>query len=154
MRYFFSTVVSLVWALWLGGLLALFVFVKRLFAYDHALAVQAAPQLFLVFQKCQLILAAIGLVGTIAWRLARGGRAVVVLFVLFGLSTVGAAVLPIAIVSKMEQLRSDNQTSSPEFKKLHGESMAVLSGEAILLLVGGAFLPAGMKGNRESIARG
>jgi hypothetical protein len=150
MRYLISTVVALAWALWLGGLLALFIFVKRLFGYDHDLAAQAAPQLFLVFQKYQLILAAALLAGTVAWRVLRGGRAVVTMFILFGLATAGASVLPMAIVSKMEVLRAEKRTDSAEFKRLHGESMAVLSGETLMLLVGGCFLPAAMAGVRNS----
>src|SRR5438270_153189 len=57
------------WALWFGGLIALFVFVVTLFHNNREIAVQAAPQLFVAFERYHLILAGIALLATVLWRI-------------------------------------------------------------------------------------
>jgi hypothetical protein len=45
----------------------------------------------------------------------------------------------------MEQLRQQGQSSSPEFRKLHGISMIVYSGQTLILLAAGLTLPWAMR---------
>jgi len=74
MRRVLATITSIVWALWLGGLVTIFILVTMMFRADRPTALQAAPRMFVVFGKYQLILSAIGLISTFFWRLAvRGG---------------------------------------------------------------------------------
>ena len=54
-----SFIALLAWSLWLGGLVTLFVCVVMLFKTDRAIATQAAPHLFLAFERYQLIVAAV-----------------------------------------------------------------------------------------------
>src|SRR5690349_10269823 len=49
-----STLV-MTWALWFGGMIALILFVTRLFNTSHDLGVHAAPVLFRVFANYQII---------------------------------------------------------------------------------------------------
>jgi hypothetical protein len=136
-----ACLVCIAWALWFGGLGALFLFVTRLFIVDRPTALKAAPILFLVFERYQLPLAAAALVGTVCWRILGASARVTVLFVLLAAATVPAALSPILITSRMEQLRLQGQSSSEQFKKLHGISMIVYSGQTLILLAAGLTLP-------------
>src|SRR5262247_3889665 len=62
--------------LWLGGIVALFIFVQGLFSTDRVVAVQAAPILFAVFEVYQLILFAVAALALAAWRMVAPARAV------------------------------------------------------------------------------
>src|SRR5258707_499027 len=68
MRTLLSILVTLAWALWLGGLVTLFLTVVTLFRFDRTIAIQTAPQIFLMWERYQLALAAAALVTTFALR--------------------------------------------------------------------------------------
>lgn len=144
MRRVLHFLLLLVWGLWFGGLIALFLFVQTLFKDfrgDRAVAVQTAPHLFLVFQKYQLILGAAGLLlSAIAW-LWRRSAARIAVFALFALASAGAIVSPLAITPKMERLRAAGESHTEQFMKLHGESMLVYLAETAALLVAGMVMP-------------
>jgi hypothetical protein len=124
---------------------ALFLFVTRLFAVDRPTALKAAPQMFLVFERYQILLAAAALLGVVAWRILAGSIRITVLFILLAAATVPAALGPMLVTSRLEQLRQQGQSSSPEFRKLHAISMIVYSGQTLILLATGALLPWAMK---------
>ncbi len=132
--------VSIVWALWFGGLVTLFIGVTTLFRNDRELAVQAAPQLFHVFEKYQLILAAIALLATFAWRLMVASKSVVWVFALLGVATLGAVFQTTMITPRIDALHAAGQTQTPEFKQKHGISMIVYTGEVGVLLAAGIVL--------------
>jgi hypothetical protein len=136
-----SLILLLAWALWFGGLIALFIFVQVLFKSDRAVAVQAAPRMFLAFETYQLVLAAIALVTTAMWRLRAPRAILTTLFALFCIASIAAIVPPIAITPRMEILRIAGQSSSTEFKTLHGRTMIFYMTETISLLVAGLLLP-------------
>jgi hypothetical protein len=138
-------VAHLAWALWLGGMIALFVFVTTLFNGDRAVAMQAAPRMFVVFQKYQLILAAIALAATVGCRIAAPSKSIVAVFVFFAAAACSAAAVSIWILPRMEQLRSLGESSSPQFGRLHGESMMLYLAEMVLLLIGGIILMLAMR---------
>lgn len=138
-------VVCFAWALWLGGLIALFLFVQTLFARNRPLAVQAAPVLFLAFERYELFLGALALVATIGWRLAVPSRALTLLLVMLVLAAAGAIVSSITITGPMEQLRAIGQSDSAEFKRLHGYSMMVYVSQAALLAIAGLLLPGALR---------
>jgi hypothetical protein len=117
----------------------------QLFAVDRDLAIRAAPIIFLVFERYQILLGVAGLLCAAGWRFVSGSTRVNVVFAFLAVAAIAAAVQPIAITKPMEQLRLSGRTDSPEFKKLHGESMAVYSGEALVLLLGGFALPWAMR---------
>ena len=149
MPRFFSTLALIAWALWLGGLVALFIFVQRLFAPEsRSIALEAAPRMFLVFEKYQLILAGISLLATFGWRLRHPSRRLGALFLLLALTTCGAATSAGLITPRLEALRLADQTHTPQFRRLHGESMMVFSSEVLLLLIAGLVLPAALHRDR------
>src|SRR5437016_5506223 len=105
MRYGLSLLVLLAWALWLGGLMALFLMVSHLFNVDRALAVQAAPRMFIAFERYQIFLAAAALTATAVWRLTEVRGVLTALFVLFTLAAIGAILQTTLISPRMHRLR-------------------------------------------------
>jgi hypothetical protein len=132
-------------SLWFGGLAALFLFATLLFSQDRPTALKAAPMMFLAFERYQLILAAAALLAVVAWRILAKSIRVTVLFWLLAAATLPAALGPVLVTSKMEQLRQQGQADSPQFRKLHGISMIAYTGETFILLVAGLFLPWSMQ---------
>jgi hypothetical protein len=140
-----SALVCIAWALWFGGLCALFLFATRLFADDRETALKAAPILFLSFERYQLLLAAAGLLGCVVWRVSTGSIRATLVFSLLAVATVPAALSPMLITSRMESLRVQGQSQSSEFRRLHGISMMVYTGETVILLAAGVSLPWAMR---------
>lgn len=139
MRNVFRLAVLLGWALWLGGLIVLFLFVQALFARRRDLATQAAPFLFLTFEKYQLVVGAAALLAAAGLWASLRSRPALAAAILIALAGVGAGTSPF-ITNQMERLRQDGRSNSPEFRKLHGQSMIIYTSEAVLLLGAGVAL--------------
>lgn len=146
MRYGLSLVVALAWGLWLGGLMTLFLTVSQLFKVDRPLAVNAAPQMFLVFERYQIALATVALIASATWRLTTPRAMLTALFFLLAVASIGPVISSTLISPKMHRLRQLGQSSGPEFRMLHGQSMMVYTSEAGLLLIAGFVLVAGLRG--------
>ena len=140
MRYLASFVVTLAWGLWLGGMVALIVFVQTLFVRNRPVALEAAPMLFVAFERVQLVLAAAAVVGTFCWWLLTRRRAVMVLFALLAISGAIAAMSTTLNTAPMEVLRARGMRESAEFKRLHRRSTTMYMAEMVLLLGAGAIL--------------
>lgn len=144
-----ATIALLAWALWFGAIIALFVFVLTLFQNNRDIALQAAPQLFVAYQKYHLVLAAIALLATVAWRIAAPSRIVLVNFALLAIAVCCGVVVAVWIVGPMEALRQQGLSGSAEFKRLHGRSMMLFMAQAIVLLVHGIILPPAISGMKR-----
>src|SRR5205085_6566787 len=138
---FLSTLVTLVWALWFGGVVTLFIAVTAIFAAfpgQRDLAGIAATSVFHRFHLYQLALAAACLLASFGWRLTPGAtRLKTALFCTFGLATIGTYVITGVITPRIDALRQQAMTASPAFARLHGASMAVYVAVAATLLVAG-----------------
>lgn len=145
MRYFASFVVTLAWGLWLGGMVALILFVQSLFARDRTVALEAAPMLFVTFERVQLLLAAAACVGTFCWWVLARRRAVIVLFALFAVAGAIAALSTTLNTTPMEQLRAQGLRESPQFKALHQRSTSMYLVNLVLLLAAGAIIVRGIR---------
>jgi hypothetical protein len=145
-RSFFSTITTLAWALWLGAIIVLFIFVQVLFARDRALAAKVAPQLFITFERYQLFLAATALTATALWRLSSPRAIITGIFTVLCIATLAGLVPAMRLTPQMEKLREQGLSSSPEFMALHGKSMIFYSTEALALLLTGLILPAALRG--------
>src|SRR5579862_8781395 len=66
LQKFSAGFVCLAWSLWFGGLAAIFLFAAALFAKDRETALKAAPIMFLIFEKYQILIAAAALVGSLS----------------------------------------------------------------------------------------
>jgi hypothetical protein len=141
LRTIAAALVCIAWGLWFGGLGAIFLFVTRLFHVDRDLAIKTAPQLFLVFEKYQIVLAAASLLGAVAWRvLLPSGRATT-LFWMLALAAAMAAIGPMLVTDRMLRLWAGGQSASPQFHRLHGWSMLLFSVQGLVLLATGLLLP-------------
>ena len=145
MRYGLSLIVALAWGLWLGGLITLFISVSHLFSINRPIAAQAAPEIFAVFERYQILLAFIALLFTAIWRLTTPRKLLTALFFLFALASVGTIISSGAISPKMHALRMAGRSSGPEFRKLHGFSMMAYTAEAALLFAAGVVLTGAMR---------
>ncbi len=119
-------ITTLAWAAWFGGLVTLFTLVSVLFKQDRA--------------------AAVVLIATTAWRLVDRRAILTALFGLFALATLAAVLEPVYISGEMQRLRIAGESGSERFRQLHGRSMMVYVGEALVLLVAGVMLPNAIEG--------
>ena len=152
MRYFISILVSIAWALWFGGLITLFLVVTQLskiFVDRRDIFGQAGSGTFIMFERYQLVVGALALISAFALRLVSPAVVRTALFSVLFLAAVGAVASPLWITPKIEALRIAGETTNPQFKKLHGVSMAVYSADALILLIAGTLLPAAI--SKESI---
>ena len=141
-----AIVLTLAWALWFGGLITLFLAVTSLFTTfdtDRSLAGTAAAGIFRRFESYQLVLAAVALVTAATWRASRPPRprSNTVVLVFLALAAVVAVSSTFAVSRRIEKLRRQSLTATPEFRRLHGVSMGLYTGEAALLLAAGLALP-------------
>jgi hypothetical protein len=152
MRYGLSLIVTLAWALWLGGLMTLFLTVSHLFKVNRPTAVTAAPEMFIAFERYQIILAGVALIAAAAWRLTTPRALLTALFFLLAIASVGT-VLSAAIISpRMHAIRALGESSGPAFRRLHGMSMMAYTGEAVILLAAGCVLIASLRRTDSSTA--
>jgi hypothetical protein len=133
MKWFISGILIIAWALWLGGAVATLLFVQKLFHNDRAIALLAAPQLFLAFERYQLVLAGLAVVGLLI-----GARRRLVPLVLLILSAaVTATVSAVLVTPRIEQMRLAGQLDTATFRTFHGLSMLLYLIEVVLLLGAG-----------------
>jgi hypothetical protein len=139
----------LVLALWLGGMVALFVFIQALFQHDRPTAQAAGPVLFHVFDVYQRILAGAGVVLAVlvAWRGAGWARWPVLLLTLAAAAS--AVVMAVHVMPETLRLTELGETEGARFKELHGLSMMIYCGEAVALL--GALIAMSVRGRAVSI---
>jgi hypothetical protein len=137
MSRLFAFITLLAWALWLGGLVTLFLCVITLFSHNRSLAADAAPHLFVNFERYQLIVAAVALTATVVWRVTTKNLLLNLLFLLLCLSSLGAITSPLYFSKQMEVLRQEGRTNSSRFESLHRQSEWVYTAEAALLLIAG-----------------
>lgn len=128
MRNLWHILANLACALWLGGLVSLFIFVVTLFHNDHALGVQAAPQLFEAFEIYQFFLAAAAIVFTFLCK-----RKVVAAILI--LAAICTFVTHFGLTPKILEMAHLGQTHTDEFGRVHGESMIVYMTQTILVFI-------------------
>lgn len=121
-------------ALWLGGLIALFMFVSTLFINDRATAVIAAPQLFRVFDRYQLIVAAVAIGCAIGWRFYSGSR---LKNILLGLLLIAAGLAVVEFAWVAPNLNGSRAVDTETFQRFHVISRWVYQSIALCVLVAG-----------------
>jgi len=147
MRRLLPILILLTWALWLGGLITLFMAVNSLFDTfdDRTTAGLAATGIFRRFESFQLILAAVLLASLIGWRLVKCSKFKRFALILVMLATIGAVTSTTYISPRIDALRIEGRTKEPAFRKLHGLAMTLYLGQTLLLVVAGVMLPAAMR---------
>ena len=159
MRYTLVLLTTVVWGLWFGGTIAVFVFGLYDFRpgvmSSHAVAAEAANAMFAVFAKYQLVLAGVSVLAAglafVTYPSRWTGGLLGCLFAAFGIAIIwGLALLPM-----MQGYSSQGLAGSPEFKRLHGQSMMALTIQAVVLLATAALLvaTAGPRGKAAGVAQ-
>jgi di/tricarboxylate transporter len=144
MNRLIQTALTVVWGLWFGGLILLLICVQSLFhtfALHRDVAGEAASGVFRQFNQYRVGLAAAGLLLAAGWWIRERSRGKIALFVLLALGAFAAFASTAVLTPKIERLRLDQLTHTPEFARLHGISMGVYLIETILLFAAGLFLP-------------
>jgi hypothetical protein len=153
MKTLAATVVTLAWGLWLGGLGTLFAVLGTIFTtpgYSRAQQGDFAQRLFPVFERMQLIFAAVALLGTAAWWLVNRQGIKMVLFALFAVATCVAVAETTLVTPRVQKLSAEGLRGTPEFDQAHHLSSRVYSSGAVVLLVAGLLLPAAIKRDSDS----
>src|SRR4051812_44025155 len=117
-----SILVTLAWSLWLGGSVTLFATLGTIFTtpgYTREQRGAFAARLFPMFERMQLIFAAVALLATAGWWFAGRARLKLVLFALFAVATVAAVVETTQITPRVEALVAQGQRGTPEFDRMH-----------------------------------
>ena len=156
MRYFFSVLCTVAWALWFGGVMALFLFVVLLshtFAEPRKeLFAEAATATFLAFERYALVVGAVALIAAFGLRVITAGLSRTILFCLLALAG-GATVVSTRIVTPKivelheQQVRMQGLDQTPdvagvkEFQRMHAISGMIYTADAALLLAAGVLLP-------------
>ncbi len=142
MQRLFSTLVTVFWSLWFGGLVMLFIAVQSLFhTFPRETAGQGAAPIFHLFNAYQLALAALVLICTFVWRLVGPPKRTTWLFAFFAVATLLGCFVTLHLAPKIELLQHQGQTHSDLFRRYHGWSMMTYMGETIALLIAGFLLP-------------
>jgi hypothetical protein len=150
MSRWISLVVLLAWGLWLGGLVALFTTVGTIFTtpgFDREVQGAFAARLFPMFERMQLVFAAVALVATTAWWFASRSRLKLVLFWLFAVASVSVVVETTQLTPRIEAMRVQGQRGTPAFERMHRLSTRVYMSAAVVLLAAGVLLPSAIRGD-------
>ena len=157
LRDLLSALVVVFWSLWFGGQVALLLMVTTLFKalgertfMDDGTGVfgVVGSTLFNSFNRYQLIVGAAALVMTLALRVINRSGICTALFSLLSLAAIGVVVITFLFTPKIDKMRADRATKTPEFGKLHGQAMMVASADTLLLLAAGATLPKALRRTR------
>lgn len=125
--------------------MTLFLTVTHLFAVNRTNAIATAPEIFSIFERYQIILAAASILFTAIWRLSEPRALLTALFGLFALASVGTIISATLIMPKMQRLHQAGQSSGPEFLHLHIQSMIIYTADAGILMLAGFVLIAALQ---------
>ena len=150
MRTTLSTLTTIAWALWFGGLATMFVVTRATFRESYDLGRSANPIMFRAFEPYILVVAGVAIVAGVAWLLFSRSKLLNVAMVLLVLAAAASAYAHYGASLPMPQL----QASTPEWKKLHGLSMGLYATQAGLLAIAGLILPAAIREKKEERVQG
>jgi hypothetical protein len=145
MRYPLNLLITVAWALWLGGTIATFVFGLNLFhkypdAQYPGFAGQANSAMFLVFGWYELGLLAIAIAGAGALLIAYPSKPTVLLLIALIFAGGMSITSGLGLAPRLEILRVEGKTKTEDFKRWHGKAMIAMMGQSIVLLGAGALL--------------
>jgi hypothetical protein len=154
MRRILPYIIGLTTALWLGGLVTLFIALISIFRYNRGIGAQVGPVLFSKFEPYQIGLGLIAIVCTVVWRMYACSRAKKLLLACL-IAAVSIAVISFAYLTpQITQMASDEVANASEkFAKLHKTSEMMYRALAVLVLIAfGAFIAA-MKSEAEIVPK-
>lgn len=135
MNRILSYLVTIALGLWLGGLVALILFVSTMFVKARAIAVDAAPVLFNAFERYQLVLAAVSLLTLVIWRWAGRSKTKTMAIAATLIATALAALQIGYITPKIEAARNTDRAVFDRFHHLASTNYTVLSVFVLVALI-------------------
>ena len=136
------------WGLWLGGMVALVLFVTRLFGTSRQTGLASAPVLFDTFAWYQIALGAVAVLATALWCARARSRLLLLSAALMTLAL--ALALPIRSATKeMDLLRESGQSQDPRFQSLHRTSERLYGASGLALILAGIGLAAAPRPRRR-----
>jgi len=141
MRRVLPYVIGLCIALWLGGLVTLFIALMSVFAYNRGIGAQVGPVLFGKFEPYQLCLAGIAIAATILWRVYGCSKTRMIMMACL-LSSAAIAVISFSWVTPqiIDLWQNRTEDSAARFQQLHMTSRYLYTAMAILVAMAGAAL--------------
>jgi ABC-type enterobactin transport system permease subunit len=139
------TALGILWSLWFGGIISVFLFATTLFnGLGRESAAIATGVMFPAFERYALVLAALSLAATVAWRALSHSRAATWTFAFLAAATLALVISAAVITPRILHLRAIGETHSPDFARAHGISGVLYVIESLGLLAAGiTFLTAG-----------
>ncbi|HZZ44553.1 MAG TPA: DUF4149 domain-containing protein [Tepidisphaeraceae bacterium] len=135
------TTLALLWSLWFGGIMSVFLFAIALFnGLGRESAALATGVMFPSFERYSLVLAALCLAATVAWRALTPSRAPAWTFAFLAAATLFAITSAAVITPRILHLRSLGQVHTPDFARAHAISGVLYVAESISLLLAGIIL--------------
>ncbi len=157
MNRLLHTALSLIWGVWFGSLVMLFVGVQAIFRDFKGspdFAATAATAIFHSYNRLRLYGAAVAVLLTFIWYIRDRTYAKMAVFTLLALAVVAAVYSSGILTPQIDHLRIAGDTHSPEFRRLHGLSMIVYLAETVLVFVVGIMLPSlRERTEREHVSR-
>ena len=137
-------IIGLTTALWLGGLVTLFISLISIFKFNRGIGATVGPVLFSKFEPFQIGLGLIAIICTVAWRMYACSRAKKILLACL-LAAVSIAVISFAYLTpQITQMAADETANASEqFARLHKTSEMLYNVMAVLVLIAfGSFIAA------------
>ena len=129
------TALGTLWALWFGGIVITFIFATANFRnLTRETASLANGVLFPTFERYALVLAALSLAATVAWRALSKSRAATLTFVFLAAATIALVISAAVITPRILHLRNIGESHSPAFARAHGTSGVLYVHESLALL--------------------
>ena len=153
MRYVLCVATLLIWSLWFGALCFAMAAANTLFTHAPDIAPRAASLVFLLFERMQVPACLAMLLCAIWGAIRNGGRSWRLFLLGIVLASVLTAISSQWITPKIEAMREQGLTKTPEFRRYHGLSMAVLLGELLLLGGCGMCLPGALAASTKGTPR-
>jgi len=147
MQWLTSRILVLAWAVWLGGLLGIFLAVTTVFAVldpDRTTAGMIGAVMFGRVERMILLIAAAAIISAIGMTHVRRSTSRVALLATLVLAAALALAGTLLITPRINALRQANLTQTSDFKRLHGASMATYSTQVALLALAGLILPSAL----------
>src|SRR5689334_22589040 len=103
-RYILLMFLTISLALWLGGQATLVLLIVTLFVKDRPTAVHAGPLMFHVFERYQLIVAAVAILSALSLLLITRRRTFLAMLIVFILTAVGGMISITTTTRQLEDL--------------------------------------------------
>jgi putative copper export protein len=142
MRFVLHVLTLLGWAVWFGGILAVFLIATMMFQrFERQRAGETNVEIFRTFERAQIGVAALTLGAATVQYLRHKTTPRAWVIILISAAVAGVILAVLYVSPQMHALRDQGMSESPAWRKLHGMSMGLYAFQAVILLIAGLVLP-------------